>query len=202
MDCVCGCGREIHGRGRSADHNFIAAGVALELLAWDKNRASPVPGPDGSEHLIARGADCYQRLIYSLHEEGPGDPSDDREEWLRESGEMGLRHSDMTKKRLFGRGFAPPKRNEHDIDPIKRLRPELSFTKLVWVPTVTPPRSRMATTRLPGSSVCVRSATTACSPRTSSPAQKRACSASHRRSRRRSASPARPVSEDACDGRT
>ena len=32
-----------------AERNFTAAGVALELLAWDKNRASPGPVPTAAK---------------------------------------------------------------------------------------------------------------------------------------------------------
>ena len=128
MDCVCGCRREIEG-ARLTQRNFVAASVALELLAWDKNRASPIPGPDGREGLIARGTDCYQRLLYSLHEEGGGDPDADCEEWLRESGEMRLQRSDMNKKNwLLGRGTGSPNLSEHDVTQLDRLHPELSFT--------------------------------------------------------------------------
>ena len=128
MECVCGCGREIEG-AKLTERNFVAASVALELLAWDKNRASPTPGPEGREGLIARGADCYQRLLYSLHEEGGGDPDADCEDWLRESAEMRLQRSDMNKKqRLLGRGSASPNLSEHDMDQLDRRHPELSFT--------------------------------------------------------------------------
>jgi hypothetical protein len=128
MDCVCGCGREIEGVTLT-QRNFVAASVALELLAWDKNRASPTPGPDGRVGLIARGADCYQRLIYSLHGEGGGDPDGDCDEWLRESGEMRLQRSDMNKKQwLLGRGTGSPNLSEHDMAQLDRLHPELSFT--------------------------------------------------------------------------
>jgi Short C-terminal domain len=128
MDCVCGCGREIEGVTLT-ERNFVAASVALELLAWDKNRASPTPGPDGREGLIARGADCYQRLLYSLHEKGGGDPDADCEEWLRESGVMRLQRSDMNKKQwLPGRGSGTPNLSEHDMSRLDRLHPELSFT--------------------------------------------------------------------------
>src|SRR6185312_1544942 len=102
MECVCGCGREISG-AKLTQRNLVAAGIALELLAWDKNRASPTPGPEGREGLIARGADCYQRLLYSLHEEGGGDPDADCEEWLAEAGAMRAQRSDMTTKRFLGR---------------------------------------------------------------------------------------------------
>lgn len=127
MECVCGCGREISG-AKPTQQNFIAARIALELLAWDKNRVSPMPGPEGREGLIARGADSYQRLLYSLHGEGGGDPEADCEEWLRESGEMRLQRSDMNKKRFLDRGFGSPNLSEHDIGQMDRLHPELSFT--------------------------------------------------------------------------
>lgn len=127
MECVCGCEREISG-ATFTQRNFVAARVALELLAWDKNRASPTPGPEGREGLIARGADCYQRLLYSLHEEGSGDPDADCDEWLRESAEMRAQRSDMTKKSFLGRGPGSPNLSEHDMAQLDRLHPELSFT--------------------------------------------------------------------------
>ena len=145
MDCVCGCGREIEGVTLT-QRNFVAASVALELLAWDKNRASPTPGPNGREGLIARGADCYQRLLYSLHEEGEGDPDADCDEWLRESGEMRLQRSDMNKKQwLLGRGSGPPNLSEHDMAQLDRLHPELSFTGTV----PSPDAGRTATSEAP-----------------------------------------------------
>jgi hypothetical protein len=109
------------------ERNFEAAGVALELLAWDKNRVSPLPGPEGREGLIARGADCYQRLLYSLHGEG-GDPDGDCEEWLRESAEMRLQRPEMNKKRFLGRGASPPDLSEGEMAQLDRLHPELSFS--------------------------------------------------------------------------
>ena len=72
MECVCGCGRDLP--KKLGDRNVAAAAVALELLAWDKNRALPGPVPEGREALIARGAECYQRLLASLHGEGDADP--------------------------------------------------------------------------------------------------------------------------------
>ncbi len=128
MECVCGCGRDISG-AKLTEQNFVAASIALELLAWDKNRASPTPGPEGREGLIARGADCYERLLYSLHEEGGGDPDADCEEWLGESHEMRRQRSDMNKKQwLLGRGVGSPNLSEHDVAQLDRLHPELSFT--------------------------------------------------------------------------
>jgi hypothetical protein len=127
MECVCGCGREIAGTTQT-DRNFVAATVALELLVWDKNRASPTPGPEGREGLIARGADCYQRLLYALHEEGGGDPDADCGEWLREAAEMRAERSDMSVKRFLGRGGGQPNLSEHDMAQLDRLHPEQSFT--------------------------------------------------------------------------
>jgi hypothetical protein len=127
MECVCGCGREISG-AKLTQQNFVAATIALELLAWDKNRVSPTEGPEGREGLIARGADCYQRLLYALHGEGGGDPEEDCEVWVRESGEMRLQRSDMSKRRFIGRGFGAPNLSEHDIAQMDHLHPELSFT--------------------------------------------------------------------------
>ncbi|HKZ15482.1 MAG TPA: SHOCT domain-containing protein [Solirubrobacterales bacterium] len=127
MKCVCGCGREISG-GELTERNIAAASIALELLAWDKNRASPTPGPDGREGLIARGSDCYQRLLYSLHEEGGGNPDADCDEWLGESHGMRAQRSDMSRKRFLGRGPGAPNLSEYDIAQLDRLHPELSFT--------------------------------------------------------------------------
>jgi hypothetical protein len=124
MECVCGCGREIS-RGL-VQRNFTAAGVALELLAWDKNRASPGPGPDGREGLIARGADCYQRLLYALHGDGGGDPDDDCGAWLKESAAMRDGESDMNRWQLIGQGS--PNLSKSDMARLDRQHPELSFT--------------------------------------------------------------------------
>lgn len=138
MECVCGCGREISG-ATLTQRNFTAARVALELLAWDKNRLSPTPGPEGREGLIARGADCYQRLLDSVHGEGGGDPDADCDEWLRESGEMRLQRSDMNKKRFLDRGFGSPSLSKEDMARLDRLHPELSFTAHLPAPSGGPP---------------------------------------------------------------
>jgi hypothetical protein len=124
MDCVCGCGREVS--GKLLQRNFVAASVALELLAWDKNRASPSPGPDSREGLIARGADCYQRLLDSLHGEGADDPEADCEAWLRESSDLRAGDSNMTKWRVIGAGG--PRLSKADMEQLDRKHPELSFT--------------------------------------------------------------------------
>jgi len=124
MDCVCGCGRNLS--KDLADRNYIAASVAIELLVWDKNRALPGAGPEGREGLIARGTECYERLLYSLHGEGPGDPDPEARAWLAESKEMRMHRSDMTKGRFFG-GNAPNVSKE-DMARIDRRHPERSFT--------------------------------------------------------------------------
>jgi hypothetical protein len=124
MDCVCGCGRKIP--KQLTDRNFVAAGVAVELLAWDKNRALPGEGPEGREGLIARGVECYEQLLYSLHEEGGGDPDPLSKAWLDESREMRSGRSDMTKKRFFG--TSTPNVSREDMARIDRRHPERSFT--------------------------------------------------------------------------
>jgi hypothetical protein len=127
MECVCGCGREYDSKV-DGERNYIAAQVALELLAWDKNRASPGAGPDGREGLIARGADCYAQLLYVLHGEGAGAPDAACREWLDESAAMRSGHSGMNKFQLFG--TRPPALGKADMDLLDRKHPELSFSRL------------------------------------------------------------------------
>jgi hypothetical protein len=124
MECVCGCGRNVP--KDFADRNYIAASVAIELLVWDKNRVLPGAGPEGREGLIARGVECYEQLLYSLHGEGPGDPVPECNTWLEESRAMRANRSDMTKGRFFG-GNAPNVSKE-DMNRIDRRHPERSFT--------------------------------------------------------------------------
>lgn len=124
MECVCGCGRDIP--KDQSDRNYIAASVAIELLVWDKNRALPGAGPDGREGLIARGVECYERLLYSLHGEGPGDPDPEAKAWLDESKAMRAERSDMTKGRFFG--ASQPNVSKEDMERIDRRHPERSFT--------------------------------------------------------------------------
>jgi hypothetical protein len=126
MECVCGCGRNVP--KDLADRNYIAASVAIELLAWDKNRVLPGPGPEGREGLIARGVECYEQLLYALHGEGGGDPDRECNAWLDESRAMRAHRSDMTKRRFFG-GNAPNVSKE-DMERIDRRHPERSFTGL------------------------------------------------------------------------
>jgi hypothetical protein len=125
MECVCGCGRDI---ARSeTDRNLTAAAVAIELLTWDKNRAMPGPGPEGREGLIARGVECYEKLLYSLHGEGGIDPDEEADGWLAESRAMRRKRSDMTKRRLFGGDL--PNVSKEDMDRLDRRHPERSFTE-------------------------------------------------------------------------
>jgi hypothetical protein len=124
MECVCGCGRKVP--KHLADRNYIAANVAIELLAWDKNRALPGPEPAGREGLIARGVECYEKLLYSLHGEGGGDPDAECDAWLDEARAMRAGRSDMTKRRFFG-GNAPNVSRE-DMERLDRRHPERSFT--------------------------------------------------------------------------
>ncbi len=124
MQCVCGCGREIP--KKLGDRNFIAAGVALELLTWDKNRALSGAGPAGREGLIARGVECYERLLYSLHGEGVGDPDAECDAWLEEAKRLRANRSDMTKSRFLGSGA--PNLSKEDLARLDRRHPERSFT--------------------------------------------------------------------------
>jgi hypothetical protein len=124
MECVCGCGRDIP--KSFADRNFIAAGVAIELLTWDRNRALPGTEPEGREGLIARGVECYERLLYSLHGEGGGDPDPEADAWLEDALAMRAGRSNMTKRRLFG--GSTPNLSEEDMDRLDRRHPERSFT--------------------------------------------------------------------------
>jgi hypothetical protein len=124
MDCVCGCGRNLP--KDAADRNYLAANVALELLIWDKDRALPGPGPTGREGLIARGVECYERLLYTLHGEGAGDPDGEVEAWLKESRSMRAHRSDMTKRRFLGGN--QPNVSKEDMARLDRRHPERSFT--------------------------------------------------------------------------
>jgi hypothetical protein len=124
MECVCGCGRNIS--KELTDRNYTAANVAIELMVWDKNRALPGAGPAEREGLIARGVECYERLLYSLHGEGGGDPDAECHAWLNESRALRADRSDMTKRRFFG-GNAPNVSKE-DMDRLDRRHPDQSFT--------------------------------------------------------------------------
>lgn len=129
MDCFCGCGTKVP--RKLVPVNLQAGKVALELLAWDKERtASPrAPGADGGsdEILIARGADCYQRLLSTLHGVEGVDPFPGSEEWLRDSLRERSDRPEMTEKGTF---FSPRKLRvtDQDVERLDRLRPERSFS--------------------------------------------------------------------------
>jgi hypothetical protein len=106
--------------------HFVAASVALELLVWDKDRSLSEVGSPGREGLIARGAECYEMLLYSLHAEGAGDPDDRCRAWLAESAEMRQGRGDLTTKPLFRTGR--PKLSKEDLARLDRRSPQRSFT--------------------------------------------------------------------------
>lgn len=124
MQCVCGCDRDLS--KKLSGRNFLAAAVALELLAWDKNRALSESGPEGREGLIARGIECYEQLLYSLHGEGRGDPDAECSAWLAESEKMRSGRADMTKKRFLRE--TTPNLSEDDLARLDRRHPARSFT--------------------------------------------------------------------------
>ena len=86
MECYCGCGRRVS--RRLTDTNLRISEVALELLAWDKRRATSAMDPADfveTERLIDRGANSHRRLLGALHEELECVSLVESEEWLVES---------------------------------------------------------------------------------------------------------------------
>lgn len=124
MDCVCGCGTEIP---RNLIPAQLEAGkVALELLVWDRTRVSALQSAE-TEALIARGAECYQRLLAALHGANPADPVPASEAWLAESFDARANRPEMTEKA----GFLKPAKlriTEVDVERLDRQHPELSFS--------------------------------------------------------------------------
>jgi len=138
MDCFCGCGAKLPGKLTSV--NIEAANVAIELLAWDKARStSPQVSPvtPETERLIARGVECFQRLLATLHDEQGPDPLPDSEEWLDESFQARRDRPEMTSK---GSILHRPRLTLTDPDyaRLDRKRPERSFSGH------TPPAERRA----------------------------------------------------------
>jgi len=126
MECFCGCGTKVS--RKLADAGFTAAQVGLELLAWDKARTtSPLSVPVEAESLIARGADCYQRLIAAIHGDDGPDPVPASEAWLEDSFEARRDRRDMT---TTGSLLSRPRLTLTELDyaELNRLRPELSFS--------------------------------------------------------------------------
>lgn len=128
MDCFCGCGAKVPRKLTSL--NIEAAKVAMELLAWDKARTANPPAGRSSadtEPLIARGANCYQRLLSTIHGEELPDPLPDSEAWLDDSLIARSDRPDIATKGSF---LHHPKLNLTDLDyaRLDRKRPERSFS--------------------------------------------------------------------------
>lgn len=109
--------------------NLQTSEVALELLAWDKARVvNPGANSDPIEGLIARGAGCYRRLLFTLHDERDVNfPLVEGEEWLQESHDLRRNREDMTEKgSLLSKGKL--KVTASDLDRLDRAHPETSFS--------------------------------------------------------------------------
>jgi hypothetical protein len=129
MDCFCGCGTKVSRKLVPA--NLQAGKVALELLAWDKERTANPHAPQGEttneEALISRGAACYQRLVSAVHGEEGADPLPGSEEWLRDSLRERSDRPEMTEKGSF-LSTRKLRLTDKDIERLDRLRPERSFS--------------------------------------------------------------------------
>jgi hypothetical protein len=128
VECFCGCGKRVS--RRLTEVNLQAGEVALELLAWDKVRAADGPAFDSEtiDLLIARGADCYQRLLMTLHGERDADsPRPGCQEWLRDSRRERRDRQDMTEKGTLLSG-GRLKLADSDLEMLDRGRPEMSFS--------------------------------------------------------------------------
>jgi putative oligomerization/nucleic acid binding protein len=112
------------------DANLQASEVALELLVWDRTRvADPGSVSERTEGLIVRGANCYRRLLLTLHgERGDVDsPLAEGQEWLQESHDLRGDREDMTEKgSLFSKSKL--KVTGPDLDRLDRAHPETSFS--------------------------------------------------------------------------
>lgn len=141
MDCFCGCGARLP-RGLT-DENLQAGRIAVELLAWDKARAAGRLGPpaaDDAERVMERGAECYQRLLRSLHGERDAYSTEDGESWLAVAREERRERKYMTRRR----GILREDRlilDEEDLDRLDRLHPERSFTGAERRPAAGPSRA-------------------------------------------------------------
>lgn len=104
--------------------------MALELLAWDKARATGRlgdPGQDAAAGVIERGADCYRSLIRSLHGDASSYAPEQGVAWLSESMvERQGRQYMTTKVGLLGRDRLLL--NEEDYERMDRVNPERSFS--------------------------------------------------------------------------
>jgi hypothetical protein len=138
MECYCGCGRRVS--RRLTDTNLRISEVALELLAWDKRRAtSPMEPVDfvETERLIDRGANSHRRLLGALHEEFDGVSLVESDEWLVESRARWRDREEMTEGGRFLRG--PKLRlTKDDLARIDRVHPERTFSASHPVPVEAP----------------------------------------------------------------
>jgi hypothetical protein len=138
MECYCGCGRRVS--RRLTDTNLRISEVALELLAWDKRRAtSPMDPADfvETERLIDRGANFHRRLLAALHEELDDLSLVESEEWLVESRARWKDREEMTESGGFLRG-RKLKLTKDDLARIDRVHPERSFSASSPVPVEVP----------------------------------------------------------------
>jgi hypothetical protein len=122
------------------DTNLRISEVALELLAWDKCRAT-IPMRPGdfveTERLIDRGANSHRRLLAALHEELDGVTLEDSAEWLAESRAAWRDRDEMTEG---GRLLRGPKLRltKDDLARIDRIHPEQSFAVSPPTPVAVP----------------------------------------------------------------
>jgi hypothetical protein len=128
MECYCGCGRPLP-RGLT-DANLRISEVALELLAWDKRRATAPMEPEDfveTERLIDRGANLHRRLLASLHGDLEGVELEESDPWLSESRLRWRDREEMTEGGRFLRG--PKLRlTKDDIARIDRVHPETTIS--------------------------------------------------------------------------
>lgn len=138
MECYCGCGRRVS--RRLTDTNLRIGEVALELLAWDKRRATMPMQPAEfveTERLIDRGANSHRRLLGALHGELDEVSLADSTEWLTESRGSWRDRDEMTEGGRFLRG--PKLRlTKDDLARIDRVHPEQSFSASSPAPVAVP----------------------------------------------------------------
>ncbi|MFT3865253.1 MAG: SHOCT domain-containing protein [Solirubrobacterales bacterium] len=128
MDCYCGRGARVP-RDR-IDANLRLTEVALELLAWDKQRSTqPLEPADlvETDRLIDRGMMCHRRLLAVVHGEREDPTLAESESWLQESRARWRDRPGMVEKGGMLKG--PKLRlTEEDFARLDRARPDLSFS--------------------------------------------------------------------------
>jgi Short C-terminal domain len=128
MDCFCGCGTRVS--RKLVDANLAAGKVALELLAWDKARATTRLGqPDATEveAIVAGGADRYGDALKAIHGEPEAYSPAATEAWLAESFMARKDRREMTGKGSF-LSVGKLTLNDHDLAQLDRTHPDLSFS--------------------------------------------------------------------------